>query len=81
MAVGFVTIDERGRVVVPVAYRRALGLRTGSRLLVRLEAEGVHLETPEQALARVRRLVRPYLEGKPSAAEELLSDRAEELEG
>jgi AbrB family looped-hinge helix DNA binding protein len=80
MAVSFVILDERGRVVVPASYRRALGLQAGSRLLVRLEADGVRLQTPEQALAWARRLVKPYLEGRPSAADELLSDRAEELE-
>lgn len=45
-------MGENGRIVIPAAYRRALGLKGGDRLLLRLDEDGIHIQTRMQALRR-----------------------------
>lgn len=50
-------VDRNGRVLIPAAVRRALGLRDGSELLVTLEQDSrVVLVSPATAWARVQEL-------------------------
>ena len=47
-----VTMDGAGRLVLPVAVRKALGLKAGSRLVLEVEGEEVHLRTVDTAIRR-----------------------------
>jgi len=68
-------VDRNGRVLVPAAIRRALGLRDGSELLVTLEPDGrVVLTTPTTAWARVQELAKGAAAGG-SVVDELLRER------
>ncbi len=55
-----VTVDGAGRVILPVAFRKALGLKAGSRLVLELQGEEVRLVTVEVALRRAQALLAPY---------------------
>ncbi len=51
-----VPMDERGRLVLPLAMRERLGLAGGGQLILRLTGEGaIALETPDIVKARLRR--------------------------
>lgn len=68
-------VDRNGRVLVPAAVRRALGLRDGSELLVTLEGGGrVVLITPATAWARLQDLAKGAAAGQ-SVVDELLRER------
>lgn len=66
----FATIDNAGRIVVPVSVRRRLNLTPGSRLRLDVVAERIELtpeSTPEPLARKGARLVlKPS--GKPSDA-------------
>jgi AbrB family looped-hinge helix DNA binding protein len=72
-----VTIGPQGRLVIPAAMRRHLGLEPGSVVVVRLEGDVLRLERQEATLDRLRAR---YAEaaGGPSVVEELLAERREE---
>jgi len=72
-----VTMAKNGRLVIPVAYRRALGLVNGGEVLLRLRDGCVEIEPRRAALERAQRAVRLYASGR-HLAEELLRERKEE---
>lgn len=50
-----VLLGEKGRLVLPVAFRRALGLRKGERIVILIDADGrLRLKTPAEVAADVR---------------------------
>lgn len=53
-----VAIDEAGRVVLPVRFRKALGMQGRTELVASLEGDAVRLRTVEAALERLRAIAR-----------------------
>lgn len=47
-------VDARGRITLPMALRRALGIRPGQRLLLRREGEELRLIAAAALLGRQR---------------------------
>ena len=72
-----VTVGKNGRVVIPAAYRKALGLTEGTELLLHLRDGALELEPPGLRLERARAAVRRYAAGRDLAGE-LLRERREE---
>lgn len=70
-----ITMGEKGRVVIPAGLRAELGLEAGSTLILVSTPEGVILSTREQALARIRGLLKG-----PSLVDELIAERRAEAE-
>lgn len=70
-------VDQNGRVLVPAAIRRLLGLQTGSELLVTVEDGRVLLVTPTDAWAAVQRLSEGVAPQR-SVVESLLDERRAE---
>lgn len=68
-------LAEGGRIVIPAEYRQALGLQVGDEIILRLEEDGIHIFTPEQAIKYVQALLRPYLPREHSLSKELLAER------
>jgi len=68
-----VTVDDRGRILLPADVRRKLGLRKGSKLILRV-AEGGRLEAiPLERVAEVfRRKFAGWREGGHEATAALL---------
>jgi AbrB family looped-hinge helix DNA binding protein len=74
-------LAEGGRIVIPVEYRQALGLRVGDEVILRLEDGEVRIFTPQQAIKRAQELVRHYMPQERSLSDELLDERKMEREG
>ena len=70
------TIDNTGRVVIPAAFRKALGVKSGDQLIVILEEKSVRLMTAQEAVREARRLLHLPRHGR-SLTDELIQDRRE----
>jgi AbrB family looped-hinge helix DNA binding protein len=73
-----VRIDRTGRVLIPVAVRRELGLAEGSRLLIRKHGDGFELLTVDSAVRRAQQLVRKRIPAGRSLVDELIRERRRE---
>jgi AbrB family looped-hinge helix DNA binding protein len=70
-------INENGRVVIPAAFRKALGINPGDEILLRLEDDELRISTLRSRLERVRRHVRKYVKPGVSLVDELIAERRE----
>ncbi len=68
-------VTEGGRIVIPAEYRQALGLQVGDEIIVRLEEDGIHIFTLDQAIKYVQDILRPYLPQGRSLSDELIAER------
>ena len=78
MASQIVQMGPKGRVVVPAAYREALGLQPGDDLLVALEGQELRLISRKEALRRIREEVSAAAPPERVLSEELLAERRAE---
>jgi AbrB family looped-hinge helix DNA binding protein len=72
------TIREGGRLVIPAAYRKALGIKPGDEVLLSLEDGEIRVVSTRQAVARAQTLVRRYIPKGRSLSGELIKERREE---
>jgi antitoxin PrlF len=70
-------VNENGRVVIPVQFRKALGISAGDEIVLRLEENELRITTQKRRLERARRLVRKYVNPGRSLADELIQERRE----
>jgi AbrB family looped-hinge helix DNA binding protein len=73
-----VKISKNGRLVIPVPYRRALGLAEGGEVLLRLRDGYLELESPSLTLERACQSVRKYAAGRDLAGELMIERKREE---
>ncbi len=72
-------VEKSGRILVPVAIRRKLGIREGeSELIVRVDDSGLSLNTRRQALKGIRARLRQYIPEGSDLAGELIAERRRE---
>ncbi len=76
-----VTVNEQGRVTIPVQVRRAAGIEPGVPLVVYVEDGRVVMETRDQLAERIRRDIAASWVGDGSSADELIADRRAEAAG
>ncbi len=72
-----IKLGRQGRIVIPAEIREELGLEEGARLIPRVDGRRLTLETPETALARIRREFREGV-GDRDLVAELIAERREE---
>jgi AbrB family looped-hinge helix DNA binding protein len=73
------TLDEQGRLQLPLEIRRSLGLEAGDQVVLELDERAAHLLlSREGAIKRAQALVRKYVPEGRSLSEELLEDRRKE---
>ena len=70
-----VRIGSSGRLVIPAHLRKALGVKQGDELLVRVVDGELRLTTPALAIKRAQEMVRRYVPPDRSLADELLRER------
>ncbi|MGH3945324.1 MAG: AbrB/MazE/SpoVT family DNA-binding domain-containing protein [Pseudonocardiaceae bacterium] len=75
---GEITVNEQGRVTIPVQVRRAAGIEAGVPLVVYVEDGRVVIETRDQLADRIRRDVAATWTGDGSVVDELITDRRAE---
>ncbi len=74
-------LGKAGRLVIPVEFRRELGIKSGDEMILRLDEEGLHVSTPAQALARAQAFVKSLgIEGRDLASELIAERRREAAE-
>lgn len=72
-----VRINENGRVVIPAALRKAMGIKAGDELLVRLENNELRIATMKGRVERAQRWVRRYVKPGVSLVDKLIAERRE----
>ena len=70
-------INENGRIVIPVSFRKALGVKVGDEVILRMEDDELRITTMQRRLERARRRIRQYVKPGVSLADELISERRE----
>lgn len=71
-------IGSGGRIVIPGAFRKALGLRPGDEVVLLLEDGELRILTKEQAIRRAQVIVRKHVQSGRRLAEELIEERRAE---
>ena len=70
-------INENGRLVIPAAFRRALGIQPGDTVVLRIENNELRMTTLRQRLAKAQQLVRKHVARTTSLVDELIAERRE----
>jgi AbrB family transcriptional regulator, stage V sporulation protein T len=79
MAVISVRVEKSGRILIPAAVRRQLGLKEGeSDLLLNVDETPVSLTTRAQALRRIQEWASRFVEPGRLVSEEFLEERRRE---
>ncbi len=74
------TLDRAGRVLIPAKVRKAMGIKPGDRLVLRLEDEELRVMSLDRAIRRAQEIVRKYVPPGVLLSEELIADRRAEVE-
>jgi AbrB family looped-hinge helix DNA binding protein len=76
-----VTMDSKGRVVLPRSVREAAGLLAGNSLVASVEADGtVRIEKISARIAKMQDRFAKYAIPRANASDELIADRRLEAE-
>ncbi len=71
-------MNPNGRMVIPAAFRRALGINAGDVMVLRLEDDELRITTMKKRIERAQRMVRKYVKPGVSLVDELIADRRRE---
>ena len=74
----WVKVGPAGRVMIPMAYIEALGLREGDDLQLELAEDELRIVPKEVAITRVQDLVRQYVPDGVSLVDQLIAERRRE---
>jgi AbrB family looped-hinge helix DNA binding protein len=70
-------VNENGRVVIPAAFRKALGINPGDEVVLRLEDDELRITTMKRRIEQAQRNVRKYVRPGVSLVDELIAERRE----
>ena len=70
-------VNENGRVVIPASYRKALGIKAGDEVILRMEDDELRITTMQRRIERAQRRIRQYVKPGVSLADELIAERRE----
>lgn len=70
-------LNENGRLVIPASYRKALGIKAGDEVILRMEDDELRITTMKRRIERAQRLVRKYIKPGTSLVDELIAERRE----
>ena len=73
-------LEKNGRILLPAAVRKQLGVKPGDQLLLHVSDDGVHLTTLPMAVRRVQEELRRYVPRGASLADEVIAMRRAEVE-
>ena len=71
----FAKIDQSGRVVIPAAYRRELGIEAGDRVMIELDSRELRIMSHAEAIRSAQEIVARYIPKGRSLADELIAER------
>jgi len=70
-------VNQNGRVVIPAAFRKRLGIRTGDEIVLQMEGDELRILSLKRDIERAQRLVRKHVKPGTSLADELIAERRE----
>jgi AbrB family looped-hinge helix DNA binding protein len=70
-------VNENGRVVIPAAFRKAMGINAGDEIILRIEDDELRISSLKQRIERAQRLVRKRVKPGSSLVDELIAERRE----
>ncbi len=73
-------LGPNGRIVIPAAFREALGLSEGDALIASIDNGELNLLTRRAAVRRAQAIVRQFVPEGVSLVDELIADRRREVE-
>jgi AbrB family looped-hinge helix DNA binding protein len=68
-------VNENGRVVIPAAFRKAMGINIGDEVVLRIEDDELRILTLKRRIERAQRLVRQHVKPGTSLVDELIAER------
>lgn len=71
-------VNENGRVVIPAAFRKILGIHAGDIIVLRCEEDELRITTMKKRIEQAQRMVRKYVKPGTSLVDELIADRRRE---
>ena len=75
-----IRVGQSGRIVIPAAFRRALGIAVGDQVVVRLQDGELRITTKRQRILRAQARAGRYIKPGVSVVDELLAERRREAE-
>jgi len=70
-----VRVHENGCVVISASFRRALGIRIGDEVVLRIEDAELRITTLKGRIGRAQRLVHKHVKSGTSLVDELIAER------
>lgn len=70
-------MTPNGRVVIPLEFRKALGVTAGGELILSWENDGLRIATIKQNLERAQRHAKQYAKPGVSVVDEFIGERRE----
>ena len=68
-------INENGRVVIPASFRKALGMRSGDEVVLRVEDDELRITTLKSRVGRAQRRIGRFLGKGGRLSDELIAER------
>ena len=78
MAATKTKIVEGGRVILPAAFRKSLGVVKGDTVLVELHGDEIRIRPARSALRKLQEKLRGYAPETGTVSDELIAERREE---
>ena len=75
-----VKIIDGGKLIIPAAFRRKLGIDIGDTVVIELGEDGLHVRSLSSAVRRAQDIVREFVPDDVSLADELIAERRIEAE-
>ena len=75
-----VKIIDGGKLIIPAAFRRNLGIETGDTVVIELLEDGLYVRSLSSAVRRSQQIVREFVPEDAGLAAELIEDRRIEAE-
>ena len=73
-------LDSAGRLVIPAAYRKLMGLKAGDEVVLRLDRDEMRVLSRKAAVARAKALVKKHFPGDEPLSDRFIADRRGEAE-
>jgi len=73
------TLGPGGRVVIPAAFRKAMQVKEGDRLMARVVDGELRLITPQMGIRKAQKIVRETIPGNESLVDTLMENRRREV--
>jgi AbrB family looped-hinge helix DNA binding protein len=73
-------VGPGGRIVIPAAFRKAMQVKEGDRVMARVVDGELRVITPAMGIRLAQKMVRETIPGNDSLADELIADRRREVE-